>query len=70
MKRKFFQYKNIDIIKALEIIAADNTHYYLQNDFEVDKRTLLENAKRIIQKPCFGCPVIVGLGAFLRKKCS
>ena len=46
MKRKFFQYKNIDIIKALEIIAADNTHYYLQNDFEVDKRTLLENAKK------------------------
>ena len=46
MKRKFFQYKNIDIIKALEIIAADNTHHYLQYDFEVDKKMLLENAKR------------------------
>lgn len=46
MKKKLFQYKNIDILKTLEIIAAGNTHHYLQNDFEVDKKIFIENAKK------------------------
>lgn len=45
MKKKLFRYKNIDIIKTLEIIAAGNTHYYL-SDFESDKKILLENINK------------------------
>lgn len=46
MKKNLFQYKNVDILKTLEVIAAGNTHHYLQNDFEIDKEILMENAKK------------------------
>lgn len=46
MKKKLYKYKNVDILKTLEIIAAGNTHHYLQNDFELDKKIFIENAKK------------------------
>lgn len=45
MKKKLYKYKNVDILKTLEIIAAGNTRYYL-SDFEFDKKILLENINK------------------------
>lgn len=43
MKKKLYKYKNVDILKTLEIIATGNTHYYL-SDFKFDKIILMKNA--------------------------
>lgn len=43
MKKKLYKYKNVDILKTLEIIAAGNTHYYI-SDFNLDKKILVKNA--------------------------
>lgn len=44
-KKKLFQYQDVDIIKALEIIAAENTKHYF-SDFAIDQETLRQNAEK------------------------
>ena len=44
-KKKLFQYQDVDIIKALEIITAENTKHYF-SDFAIDQETLRQNAEK------------------------